>query len=330
MGRARRHHGVPALPVAKPSAAAAVSAADAEGVGRALDALDAPLQLLEEDATAEVRALGLEAAAAVGRKLPSEAAVAWVCRMPPKRAERVGKALCEPAGGGAERAAPPGTLKLNLAAVRGTQQGGRRRSLSGGGLKDESTPPRAQRPRREASSNRKDAPLASPPPVVAPVRTPRLARRVAGEAAAGASRATASDASLSAKRQARAPKRFVDAVETAQSEQAAEAELMHALGVLSEGVASSPDAIADVLPPLCAALCVRLRSLLRFQSQDEPMDAACKRSVQLLVDIVGSEQLAGALEAPLIRLLVLELTALDTFYEAHLATALVNVTVARV
>ena len=60
------------------------------------------------------------------------------------------------------------------------------------------------------------------------------------------------------------------------------------------------------------------------------MDAACKRSVQLLVDIVGSEQLAGALEAPLIRLLVLELTALDTFYEAHLATALVNVTVARV
>ena len=36
--------------------AAAVSAADAEGVGRALDALDAPLQLLEEDATAEVYA----------------------------------------------------------------------------------------------------------------------------------------------------------------------------------------------------------------------------------------------------------------------------------
>ena len=35
--------------------AAAVSAADAEGVGRALDAFDAPLQLLEEDATAEVR-----------------------------------------------------------------------------------------------------------------------------------------------------------------------------------------------------------------------------------------------------------------------------------
>ncbi|EOD15475.1 hypothetical protein EMIHUDRAFT_245824, partial [Emiliania huxleyi CCMP1516] len=33
--------------------AAAVSAADAEGVGRALDAFDAPLQLLEEDATAE-------------------------------------------------------------------------------------------------------------------------------------------------------------------------------------------------------------------------------------------------------------------------------------
>ena len=200
--------------------AAAVSAADAEGVGRALDAFDAPLQLLEEDATAEVRAppppcmhhrrprptpqpspphrapppgpplasllqvraLGLEAAAAVGRKLPSEAAVAWVCRMPPKRAERVGKALGEPAGGGA---ASPGTLKLNLAAVRGTQQGGRRMGLSGGGLKDESTPPRAQRPRREASSNRKDTPLASPPPVVAPVRTPRLARRVAGEAAAG-------------------------------------------------------------------------------------------------------------------------------------------------
>ena len=130
----------------------------------------------------QVRALGLEAAAAVGRKLPSEAAVAWVCRMPPKRAERVGKALGEPAGGGA---ASPGTLKLNLAAVRGTQQGGRRMGLSGGGLKDESTPPRAQRPRREASSNRKDTPLASPPPVVAPVRTPRLARRVAGEAAAG-------------------------------------------------------------------------------------------------------------------------------------------------
>ena len=66
---------------------------------------------------------------------------------------------------------------------------------------------------------------------------------------------------------------------------------------------SSPEAVADVLPPLCEALCLRLRSALRAPSALPQ----CKKSLQLLIDLLGCVRLVGSLEQPQIRLLVLEL-----------------------
>ena len=87
------------------------------------------------------------------------------------------------------------------------------------------------------------------------------------------------------------------------SQQSTQPDVLKALSLLSRTVADNPDALAAVLEPLAEALATRLRTALRSPSAL----SQCKKTLQLMIDMLGEPRIVGFLQQPQIRLLVLEL-----------------------
>jgi cytoskeleton-associated protein 5 len=95
------------------AAAASSAASEPAMLAKALPALDAALAILDEDSTVEVRSLTLNATASVARSLPSDEAQAWIAGMPPKRGERLSRAVSE----GSAESAQNGVAGSDVGAV---------------------------------------------------------------------------------------------------------------------------------------------------------------------------------------------------------------------
>lgn len=156
------------------AAAASSAASEPATLAKALPGLDAALALLDEDSAAEVRSLALEASASVARALPSEEAQAWIAGMPPKRGEKLSRAVAE--GSSVESAQN---------AVAGSDVGASERAACGASAATSVLSIELSAPATSSHTSSRPASARAPPPGKRPSSEVKAGTRPARAASAG-------------------------------------------------------------------------------------------------------------------------------------------------